>query len=208
MLLEEAHHGAYQVPREVNSGEEEDCADVHLVGEQRAERREHASLLASLLGLLGLPFCRLVKAALQLPCDEGHDEQRGEYQAAAEYVECSALDAAAGSLEEAEIFVRLGFKLGFGSILTNPAAKRAARVFAALHSGSWVIETDAPFMVPCTKKMNPAAKSEPLDLIETLKAAAALRSITIEAAAEESSQAALEVFPMLKTEISSQKNID
>lgn len=113
-----------------------------------------------------------------------------------------------GSLEEAEIFVRLGFKLGFGSILTNPAAKRAARVFAALRSGSWVIETDAPFMVPCTKKMNPAAKSEPLDLIETLKAAAALRGITIEAAAEESSQAALEVFPMLKTEISSQKNID
>ena len=56
--------------------------------------------------------------------------------------------------------------------------------------------------------MNPAAKSEPLDLIETLKAAAALRGITIEAAAEESSQAALEVFPMLKTEISSQKNID
>ena len=71
-----------------------------------------------------------------------------------------------------------------------------------------MIETDAPFMVPCTKKMNPAAKSEPLDLIETLKAAAALRGITIEAAAEESSQAALEVFPMLKTEISSQKNID
>ena len=103
-----------------------------------------------------------------------------------------------GSLEEAALFTRLGFKLGFGSILTNPAAKRTARVFTALERGSWVLETDAPYMAPYSKRHAPTARSEPLDLTDTLKAAAALRGISIECAAQESCRAALEVFPGLE----------
>lgn len=55
--------------------------------------------------------------------------------------------AFSGSLEEAQAFIRCGFKIGIGSLLLNPAAKKARQAAAALPLEHIVLETDSPFML-------------------------------------------------------------
>ena len=55
--------------------------------------------------------------------------------------------AFSGSLEEAQAFIRCGFKIGIGSLLLNPAAKKARQAAAALSLEHIVLETDSPFML-------------------------------------------------------------
>ncbi len=57
-----------------------------------------------------------------------------------------------GSAEEARVFLGLGFKLGFGTVLLNPRAKKAARTLASLSNEDFVLETDAPFMAAACRK--------------------------------------------------------
>ncbi|MDZ4296967.1 MAG: TatD family hydrolase [Moraxellaceae bacterium] len=56
--------------------------------------------------------------------------------------------AFSGSLEEANNYIALGFKLGFGGALTYESARRIRAVAAALPQSCLVIETDAPDMLP------------------------------------------------------------
>jgi TatD DNase family protein len=53
-----------------------------------------------------------------------------------------------GSLQQAEIFVELGFKLGCGGALTFDRALRIRRVAAAMPIEAIVMETDAPDIAP------------------------------------------------------------
>lgn len=55
--------------------------------------------------------------------------------------------AFSGSIEEAKEFIKLGFKIGIGSLLLNPAAKKARKAAAELPLESIVLETDSPFML-------------------------------------------------------------
>ena len=57
------------------------------------------------------------------------------------------IHAFSGSAEEASAFVRLGFKIGIGSLLLNPSAKKARRAAAELPLAALVLETDSPFML-------------------------------------------------------------
>tara|TARA_R110002167_G_scaffold1878_5_gene9282 strand:- start:6180 stop:6974 length:795 start_codon:yes stop_codon:yes gene_type:complete len=54
--------------------------------------------------------------------------------------------AFSGSLQQAEQYLRLGFKLGVGGAVTYPRAKRLQRIVQQLGAGHWVLETDAPDM--------------------------------------------------------------
>ncbi len=56
--------------------------------------------------------------------------------------------AFSGGIEEAKMYAKLGFKLGIGGSLTYPQAKRLHTVVAAMPIESFVIETDAPDMIP------------------------------------------------------------
>lgn len=58
--------------------------------------------------------------------------------------------AFSGSLEEAQMFVRCGFKIGIGSLLLNPAARKARKAAAELPPEDIVLETDSPFMLKNT----------------------------------------------------------
>lgn len=53
-----------------------------------------------------------------------------------------------GSLQQAQAFVNLGFKLGFGGAMTFPRALQIRRLAAALPLETIVLETDAPDMAP------------------------------------------------------------
>ena len=58
-----------------------------------------------------------------------------------------AVHAFSGSLEEAQAFIRRGLKIGIGSLLLNPSAKKARRAAAELPLAALVLETDSPFML-------------------------------------------------------------
>lgn len=53
-----------------------------------------------------------------------------------------------GSLEEAREWVRNGFKIGMGSLLLRPNARKIRRIAAELPLADMVLETDAPYMPP------------------------------------------------------------
>jgi TatD DNase family protein len=53
-----------------------------------------------------------------------------------------------GSRQQAEIFISLGFKLGFGGAMTWPRATRLRALAATLPIESMVLETDAPDIPP------------------------------------------------------------
>ncbi|WP_416192197.1 TatD family hydrolase [Neisseria sp. CCUG12390] len=55
--------------------------------------------------------------------------------------------AFSGSMEEARILLRCGFKIGIGSLLLNPNAKKVRQAAAQLDWGDMVLETDSPFML-------------------------------------------------------------
>ncbi|MDR3898900.1 MAG: TatD family hydrolase [Duodenibacillus sp.] len=99
-----------------------------------------------------------------------------------------------GSAEEARVFVKLGFKPGFGSVLLNPGARRIARVFSELAPTDFVLETDAPFMVPFDRRSEPNARTEPVEIARILEAAARIRGETPETTAEAAFANARTVF--------------
>lgn len=53
-----------------------------------------------------------------------------------------------GSLQQAEVLLRLGFKLGFGGAMTYPRATRLRALAANLPDEAIVLETDAPDIPP------------------------------------------------------------
>lgn len=53
-----------------------------------------------------------------------------------------------GSRQQADAFIKLGFKLGFGGAMTYPRALRIRELAATLPLESIVLETDAPDMPP------------------------------------------------------------
>ena len=56
--------------------------------------------------------------------------------------------AFSGSLEEARLLMQRGFKLGIGSLLLNPRAKKARLAAAQLPLNALLLETDSPFGQP------------------------------------------------------------
>lgn len=62
-----------------------------------------------------------------------------------------------GSLQQAQTFIHLGFKLGFGGAMTFPRALQIRRLAVALPLESIVLETDAPDMAPAW--LHPARNS-------------------------------------------------
>ena len=62
-----------------------------------------------------------------------------------------------GSLQQAQAFIDLGFKLGFGGAMTFPRALQIRRLAATLPLDALVLETDAPDMAPAW--LHPARNS-------------------------------------------------
>lgn len=54
--------------------------------------------------------------------------------------------AFAGSIEEHRAYSEIGFMVGFGSMVTRAHARRVRRAAAVAGAGTWLLETDAPFM--------------------------------------------------------------
>lgn len=104
--------------------------------------------------------------------------------------------AFSGSQQQAQQFVAMGFKLGFGGTLTYDRAKKIRQIFTEIGDDNWLLETDAPDMAPSF-----LAKGEinsPKNIIAIGQCAAELLGWDCEQVMQQNYANALQLFPKLK----------
>jgi TatD DNase family protein len=96
-----------------------------------------------------------------------------------------------GSRQQAQAFIDLGFKLGFGGAMTFPRALRIRELATTLPLGSIVLETDAPDMPP---EFIGHMRNSPQNLPRIAAVLAELRGIAVDEVASATSANARAVF--------------
>jgi len=110
-----------------------------------------------------------------------------------------------GSAQQAEEFVRLGFKLGFGGTVTYERSLQIRRLAAGLPLSAIVLETDSPDIPPhwlyrtATERESGHAqgRNEPAELPAIGAVLAELRGIGVDELAQASTRNAIEALPGL-----------
>ncbi|MDD4963402.1 MAG: TatD family hydrolase [Gallionella sp.] len=100
-----------------------------------------------------------------------------------------------GSRQQAEVFIKLGFKLGFGGAMTYPRATRIRELAATLPLDSLVLETDAPDIPPAF--LTRGEPNQPAFLPQIAQALADLRGMTLTELTQVTRENTLNVLPYL-----------
>lgn len=100
-----------------------------------------------------------------------------------------------GSRQQADAFIKLGFKLGFGGALTYPRAIKIRELVSTLPLEVIVLETDAPDIPPEWLKND--KKNSPDQLLNISQLIASLRRIKHSQVTEITTNNTLEVLPNL-----------
>ena len=111
-----------------------------------------------------------------------------------------------GSQQQADEFLKLGFKLGFGGTVTFEAALQLRRLAGALPLNALVMETDSPDIAPQwlyqTKAERalgtPQGRNEPGELPRIAQVVAQLRGISLDMLAQATTANALQALPRLR----------
>ena len=109
-----------------------------------------------------------------------------------------------GSAQQADAFVGLGFKLGFGGAMTHERALQIRRLAASLLDEAIVLETDAPDIPPQwlyrnaqQRRSEAQARNEPAELPRIAQTLAELRGWTLEHTAATTAANACSALPGL-----------
>lgn len=110
-----------------------------------------------------------------------------------------------GSLQQAQAFIDLGFKLGFGGTLSYERSLQIRRLAATLPLSALVLETDAPDMPPKWLYRTaqeraagaPQGRNEPAQLPAIGAVLAQLRAMPVDELAEATTHNALQALPRL-----------
>lgn len=97
-----------------------------------------------------------------------------------------------GSRQQAEEFIRLGFKLGFGGAMSYDGSTRIRRLAAELPLSALVLETDAPDIPPAWLNRG---RNSPAELPRLAAVLAELRGTTIDDIAAGTRAAVQEILP-------------
>ena len=100
-----------------------------------------------------------------------------------------------GSYQQAEQFIELGFKLGFGGAMTYPRALKIRELASRLPIEAIVLETDAPDIPP--EWIKTGGRNSPSQLKKINESLADLRGINAPQVAEITTKNALEILPNL-----------
>lgn len=110
-----------------------------------------------------------------------------------------------GSEQQAQAFIELGFKLGFGGAMTFERALQIRRLAADLPAEAIVLETDAPDIPPHwlyrtaeQRAQGLRSRNEPAELPRIAQTLAALRGWSLDETRRVTSQNALAALPRLK----------
>jgi TatD DNase family protein len=100
-----------------------------------------------------------------------------------------------GSRQQAEEFIKLGFKLGFGGAMTYSRATKLRELAATLPLDSIVLETDAPDIPP--DFLERGLPNEPKYLPRIAQTLAELRGMSLEEVAKATTANSLSVLPKM-----------
>ena len=111
-----------------------------------------------------------------------------------------------GSQQQADEFIKLGFKLGFGGAVTFESALQLRRLAAELPLTALVMETDSPDIPPhwlyttaADRALGkPQGRNQPAELPRIAQQVADLRGITVQALAAATTANALQALPKLR----------
>jgi TatD DNase family protein len=110
-----------------------------------------------------------------------------------------------GSEQQAQAFIELGFKLGFGGAMTFDRALQIRRLAASVPPQAIVMETDAPDIPPHwlyqtaqARAQGARSRNEPAELPRIAQTLAELRGWTLDETRERTTANALEALPRLK----------
>ncbi len=108
-----------------------------------------------------------------------------------------------GSYQQAEEFIKLGFKLGFGGAMTYPRALKIRELAATLPLEAIVLETDSPDIPPVWLKYEKGSslRNTPLELVKIAEVLAALRGLKVAQIADITTNNALKILPNLTPKI-------
>jgi TatD DNase family protein len=99
-----------------------------------------------------------------------------------------------GSRQQAEAFIKLGFKLGFGGAMTYSGSRRIRELAASLPFSSIVLETDAPDIPPAWCA---GGRNDPANLARFAQELALLRGIDVDAVIAVTGDNAVDAIPGL-----------
>jgi len=99
-----------------------------------------------------------------------------------------------GSRQQADEFIKLGFKLGFGGSMTYSGSTRIRQLAASLPLESIVLETDGPDMAPAWLA---GRRNAPAELIRIAAVLAELRELNPERIAEQTTLNARAIVPKI-----------
>jgi TatD DNase family protein len=100
-----------------------------------------------------------------------------------------------GSFQQAEQFIELGFKLGFGGAATYERALQIRRLLAELPLNSIVTETDSPDIPPAWLREEGIPFNEPAFVVRIAKELAAIRGISNSEFASSAWRNAMQALP-------------
>jgi len=96
-----------------------------------------------------------------------------------------------GSRQQADVFIAMGFKLGFGGAMSFDGSRRIRALAATLPLDAVVLETDAPDMSPAWAQ---GQRNEPCNLLRYAKILADLRGIPVDEVIAATGRNAVSVF--------------
>ena len=100
-----------------------------------------------------------------------------------------------GSFQQAEQFIQLGFKLGFGGAMTYDRALKIRELAKRLPLESLVLETDSPDIPPAW--LGSKGRNTPLELVRVAQVLADIRQVNVAQVADITGANALKVLPKL-----------
>ena len=95
-----------------------------------------------------------------------------------------------GSYEMAKLFIKLGFKLGIGGVLTFKNSK-LYEIIQKINMEDIVLETDSPYLSP---EPNRGKKNDSSNLIYIAKKIAEIKEISVDEVISKTAQNTLEIF--------------
>jgi TatD DNase family protein len=103
-----------------------------------------------------------------------------------------------GSEQQARQFVACGLRLGFGGAATYAGSRRIRRLAASLGADAFVLETDAPDILPQWLRAGGVARNEPAELARIAGEIAALRGTGLPQLAQQNRSNAYAALPRLQ----------
>ncbi|MFM9836383.1 MAG: TatD family hydrolase [Methylophilaceae bacterium] len=100
-----------------------------------------------------------------------------------------------GSPQQAQEFIKLGFKLGFGGAMTYSRALKIRELAKKLPLEAIVLETDAPDIPP--EWLGTKGRNQPQELVKIAQVLADLRGVPVSQIIEITSKNAVEILPKM-----------